>query len=252
MTDETTATRSLVSVVRALAVLDAVAEHPGPVRVADLARQLGVRRPRVHQQLVTLVEAGWMERVPGGAYRLTLRALHVGQAALRQASIGDRLQPLMERLMAEVGEAVSLAVRDGHAAVLVQRVEPNKPLSANYRVGTRLSLDTSASGRVVAAFAEAEERARLGAEGAVLPDADDVAAIRREGFALATDAGADGLDAIAAPLFSDEGPRVIALSVAGPSTRFDARASAPAVIDVAQEMQRLLVGHQEGGEFSDA
>jgi DNA-binding IclR family transcriptional regulator len=241
-------TRALVSVVRALALLDAVAEHPTPVRVADLARRLGVRRPRVHQQLVTLVEAGWMERLPGGAYRLSLRALHVGQAALRQASIGDRLQPVMERLMHEVGEVVSLAVRDGDAAVLVQRVEPNQPLSANYRVGTRLSLDTSASGRAVIAFADEEERARLRAQGTALPDADDIDGIRRAGYALATDAGVDGLDAIAVPLLSDEGPRVIALSVAGPMTRFDARASAPAVMRAAEEMQRLLVGSGTPGE----
>ena len=183
-----------------------------------------------------------MERLPGGTYRLTLRALHVGQAALRQASIGDRLQPVMQGLMHAVGEVVSLAVLEGHEAVLVQRVEPNQPLSANYRVGTRLSLDTSASGRVIAAFADEEERRRLRAEGATLPAADDIEGIRRAGFALATDRGADGLDAIAAPLLSDEGPRVIALSVAGPATRFQARASAEAVLGAAREMQRLLVG----------
>lgn len=233
-------TRALVSVVRALALLDVVSEYPSPVRVADLARRLGMRRPRVHQQLVTLVEAGWMERAPGGAYRLTLRALHVGQAALRQASVDDRLHPLMERLMHETGEVVSLAVREGDAAVLVHRAEPNHPLSANYRVGTRLSLNTSASGRILSAFLDADVRDGLRAAGVTLPD--DIEAIRSERFAFATDGGADGLDAVAVPLFSAAAPHVIALSVVGPMTRFDARAATPIVLGAAQEMQQLLTG----------
>lgn len=233
-------TRALVSVVRALALLDVVSEYQEPVRVADLARRLGIRRPRVHQQLVTLVEAGWMEHAPGGAYRLTLRALHVGQAALRQASIDSRLQPLMERLMQETGEVVSLAVRDGDAAVLVHRVEPDHPLSANYRVGTRLSLNTSASGRILSAFVDGDVRTRLRAAGTTLPD--DIDAIRGDGFALATDGGIDGLDAVAVPLFTSAAPHVIALSVVGPMTRFDARAAAPTVMRTGQDMQQLLVG----------
>lgn len=239
---QTQGTRALVSVVRALALLDVIADSPDPVRVIDLANRLGVRRPRIHQQLVTLVEAGWMERTPDGAYRLTLRALRVGDAALRQAGIGRRLEPLMFRLMTEVGEVVSLAVRDGGSALLVRRVEPNRTLSANYRVGTRLSLATSASGRAIAAFSEGAEADQLRGAGIELPPDDELRQIREHGYALATDGGEDGLDAIACPLFSAGGPRVIALSLAGPSTRFDVRSAAPGLLEAAREMQRLLSG----------
>ncbi|MHB1570231.1 MAG: IclR family transcriptional regulator [Solirubrobacteraceae bacterium] len=235
-------TRSLVSVVRALALLDAIADSPEPVRVIDLARRLGMRRPRIHQQLVTLVDAGWMERASNGAYRLTLRAMRVGEAALQQAGIGERLEPLMYRLMAETGEVVSLAMRDGDAAVLLRRVEPERPLSANYRIGTRLSLATSASGRVIAAFSDETETAHMRAAGADLPAAGDIAEVRRSGFALATNGGADGLDAVAAPLFSAGEARVIAVSLAGPSARFDARAAAPALLRASEDMQLLLAG----------
>jgi len=220
-TKHATGTRALSSVVRALATLDMVGEAVQPVRISDLARQLGTSRARIHQQFATLAEAGWMERLPDGSYCLTLRPVRLAQAALRQAGISKRLTPWLETLSARTHEAVSLAILDGDAACIVQRIEPERPLSANYRLGSRLPLDTSASGRVLAAFVGENELARLNARGIKLPAPAELESVRSSQFAVATDPDGDGVAAVAVPIMVASSTLLHAVSVAGPASRFD-------------------------------
>src|SRR4051794_41366465 len=80
-------TRTLSSATRALALLEALAEHRRPVRPPVLARQLGWGRATLHQHLTTFCIAGWLEQLPDGSYRLTLRASRLGPAPPERASI---------------------------------------------------------------------------------------------------------------------------------------------------------------------
>src|SRR5690349_10089613 len=162
-------TRTLSSATRALALLEALAEHRRPVRPPVLARQLGWGRATLHQHLTTFCSAGWLEQLPDGSYRLTLRASRLGRAALEQASIGDRVLPVMQRLTAESREVSFLSVLDRDAAYIVERVEPDRRVRAHLDDETRWGLDESASGAVLAAFAEPAQFAALEGQGVRLP-----------------------------------------------------------------------------------
>ena len=101
-------TRLIQSTLRCLDVLDALAEYAGPVSISELARRIGAQRGTVHQQLQTLVHAGWARQTAEAKYYLSLRAVHIGKAALAQAGIADRkdhiiagaqMQLIVERLL---------------------------------------------------------------------------------------------------------------------------------------------------------
>src|SRR5215469_4991250 len=105
--------RPLTSALRTLAVLDVLGRSDRPLRLADVASAVKGSRATTYQKLVTLIEAGWVEQDEDGAYRLSLHAAHMGEAALDQASLGERASVVMRELVQEVRETASLAVVSG-------------------------------------------------------------------------------------------------------------------------------------------
>jgi DNA-binding IclR family transcriptional regulator len=209
-----------------------------------------VGRATVHQQLSTLVHAGWVEQVDDGRYRLTLRATRIGHRALEQANLGSRIQSVLEALAADTGEAVSLAVLDESDTLIVQRVESEHVLRADLHVGTRMPLATSASGRVLVAFSSPDRVASLRAAGVQLPPDAVLAEIRENGYAVSVSEFIEGIFAVAAPIFDGAGGLLAALSAAGPSSRFDPHAAVEPVVRAACEINRVLGGRVLDGHAS--
>jgi DNA-binding IclR family transcriptional regulator len=227
-----TKTKPLSSPQKTLALLDAVAGSVAPAQVAELSRLTGIRRAAVHQHLVTLVASGWLERLDDHSYRLTLHAARVGQAALEQAGIGTRLMPALQELMEASDEAVSLAVLDGGSAHIIERAEPGRPVRVDTRNEAHMPLASSASGRILLAFATDFELQGLRRSGVATLDDEEREGIRETGWASSVGEWLDGVHAVAVPLFESAGRCIAALSVAAPAPRFDA-----------ERLARLLMKH---------
>jgi len=236
------AVKPLSSTLKVLQVLDVIASAPTPLRLTQIARALGEARGAVHQRLVTLATAGWVEQTGDGAYRLTLRIVAQGAMAMEQASLGERLATALEDLVATSGETSSIAVLDGAEAVIVRRVESGGMLRADLRVGTRLPLDRTAFGRVLVAHAPAGTVSRLRAAGVPLPAPEVIERVRAEGIAISEGPGPRALSAVAAPIFDLAGNCLCALAASGPYAGFDAARCAAAVRTVASRINARLQG----------
>ena len=221
MTPSEGGVKPLASATKVLALLDVMANRRGAVGPAELAAELNEGRATIYQRLLTLVVAGWVEAVQDGRYRLTLRAARIARAATEQAGLGDRAMRILEALVAKTQETASLAVLEGRAPCIVQRVEPAGILRAELRVGASMSLSGSASGRVLAAFADAPTLDRLRSIGADLPPPEILEDVRRTGLASSSGYMILGIRAAAVPVTDGEGRCVAALSLVGPETRFD-------------------------------
>lgn len=244
-------TQPLGTALKCLALLEAAAEEPRSVRVSQLARRLGLSRAAVHQQLVTLVAAGWMERCDDGSYRLTFRPARIGQAALRQAGIEERLLPLMERLVEEIREAVSLAILDRGTATIVQRLEPGRPLQVDLRAEAQMPIGRSASGKVLLAYATPAQLAELRELGVEIPEPAELAAVRESGYATSSGRWLEGVTGVAAPVFDMNGRCVGALSIAGPDTRLDSEKAVAALLQHVSEVNHLLSGRPAADPATD-
>lgn len=237
-----TGVRPLSSVVKTLAVLEALAGARRSLRLAELSRAMAMARGTTYQRLVTLIRAGWVEQIEDGSFRLTLHATRIGNAALEQASLGDRMVPFLRSLVDEAGETASLAVLDGVDPIIVQRVESSGVLRAELRVGATLSLDHSASGQVLAAFAEPHQRTLFAERGAALPAETVMAAVRATRFAVSTSQRIEGIGAVAAPIFDAAGHCLAALSLVGPLPRFETERMRGPLLAAAERINSFLQG----------
>ena len=215
------AVKVLGSAVKTLSLLELIAEHDAPIRLADLTRILGEGRGTIYQRLMTLVEAGWLEQPEPGTYRLSLHLATIGQAALEQASFGERATSVLRELALDTEETASLAVLSGIQAQIIKRVETHVVVRAEVRVGTLLSLSDSSSGRVLTAFADSDYRGLLKRKGARLASDKLLREVRDLGYAVSSGKDVPGVRSIAVPLFDKKSNCTAALSVVTPEARFD-------------------------------
>jgi DNA-binding IclR family transcriptional regulator len=245
--------RTVGSVDSAARLLMSLADSETSVSLTELSQKLGLGKSSVHAILATLRRHGFVDQDPGGRYGLGLRAFEVGAAAIVQRRVGPHLTPPMERLAHASGEAVSLAVLDGERALIVHRFESTHMLRADLRVGVRMPLHSSASGKVLLAHRSPAEidrlypdeqlpaltAATLSTKSELLAELDVVA---QRGYACNADELVAGVAAVAAPVWS-VGQRVLgALSLAAPSARFEPQRWVGRVIETAREMSEAYEG----------
>lgn len=237
-----TGVRPLSSVLKTLALLDLLGDATRPLRLAELAEASGGSRATTYQKLRTLVEAGWIEQDENGAWRLTLHAARVGEAVLKQAGLGERSSRVLQELVLDVGETASLAMLHGVQAQLVQRAEAEVVVRVERRVGTLLSLDQSASGRVLTAFATPELLALLEKKGAVLATAAVLREVKKKGYAISTGKDVAGVQSAAVPVFDARGICIAALSIVTPVERFAGEKYIRPLRRAAEKLRALIAG----------
>jgi DNA-binding IclR family transcriptional regulator len=214
--------RPLSSALKTLEVLGVIGRAERPLRLVEVAAQVKGSRATTYQRLVTLIAAGWVEQTADATYRLSLRAARMGEAALRQAGLGERATQVMEELVAEVGETACLAVIHGIHAELVKCVESDVVVRVQRTVGTLLSLNQSAAGRILTAFAPDEYRTLLVKKGGALASEAVLREVRRVRHAASTGRDLPGARSVAVPVFDADGACVSALAIVAPVSRFNA------------------------------
>ena len=209
---------------RAAELLVRVVESAEPLAFTALVDASGLPKSTTSRLLAALERHGLLQRDRDGAFRpgavLARYASHTGAADLIALA-----QPVLERLGDKTGETINLAVPSGGAVEQIAQVDSRYLLGATNWVGLRVPLHCSALGKVFLAFGAAtlpdgrlERRTQHTITSrAVL--ADDLDAVRHNGYAVARDELEPGLIAVAAPVRDAGGAVVAAVSISGPSIR---------------------------------
>jgi DNA-binding IclR family transcriptional regulator len=227
-----------------MAVLDVLAASPRGMKLPELATGMQLSRPTAYQRLLTLIEAGWVEQDHEMRYRLSMHACRIAAAALEQANLGARIQPILEMLVHRVKETASLAVLDRGLPCIVSRVESESVLRAEQKIGTTMSLEGSASGRVLTAFADEVTLNRLKETGVPLPSEALLAEARRDGYAVSSGYTHSGVLAIAAPIFDLRGRCTSTISLVMPETRFTLETFREPLLETARTITRMQKGER--------
>lgn len=215
------------SVDHAFRLLALLASSVQALTVSALAEQLGLPRPTIYRLLATLQEHQVVVR-DGTRYRLTLRLLELGKSVLEASKIQELCLPFLEALMHETGETTHFVLLDGSRAGYVAKVDSTHPIRMASRVGWRGPLHATAAGKVLLAWSEPALLSLVCAgglesyTGATVTDpallAEQIAAVRSQGYAVDNGELIEGLVCLAAPVLS--GTRLAgAVSVSGPSSR---------------------------------
>jgi DNA-binding IclR family transcriptional regulator len=219
--------RALVgSVLRAMRLLDLFERGRPELSLAEFARRSGYSKSTTYRLLVTLVEAGWLERSPAGAFRLTIKAFQVGSVLVDSLELRREAGPIMARVAAELDEAVYLVVAAGTRAVCLERIDSEQGVRlTDLYVGGSQPLNLGAGPRALLAFDEDTLLPPLLTEGlsrrtehSLVDPAKlrgDLAETRRRGYSISDEDVTPGIGAIGAPIFGANGLAVAALSFGG-------------------------------------
>ncbi|MFB9949201.1 IclR family transcriptional regulator [Rhizobium puerariae] len=236
--------RPLSTVLKTMAVLDVLAASPRGMKLPEVAAAMELSRPTAYQRLLTLIEAGWVEQDQEMRYRLSMHACRIAASALEQANLGTRVQPVLEMLVHRVKETASLAVLDRGLPCIVSRVESESVLRAEQKIGTTMSLEGSASGRILTAFADELTRSRLRESGEPFASDEILSEARENGYALSSGYTQSGVTAIAAPIFDLQGRCTSTISLVMPETRFDLETFRAPLLEAARTITKMQQGER--------
>lgn len=215
---------------KSLAILDVVTASPGPVSLAEIARQLDMPRQTAHRLTGQLLETGLLQRDPEkDHYLVGHRAIDVGLAALQAGARIAPVDAILRRLVADINETCNLGVMDRSQVLYIHRVECDWPLRMQLAAGSHVSLHATAMGKLFLAWLPKRTRERL-ISGPLerytdntitdMPTLEDqFRLIRSRGYSLNHEENMTGLIGIAVPVPDAAGRPIAALSVHAPVFR---------------------------------
>jgi DNA-binding IclR family transcriptional regulator len=204
-----------------------------PVRVSEAAASLGVARSTAHRLLSTLEHHGFARRDP--ATRTYLPGPVLGELGLATAGL-DLLRATraeLERLCGETRETAHLVVLEGASVLFLDSVETSKALRIGSRTGALMPAHCTSAGKAMLALVTPEELSQLYPGEQRLEQMtprsiatreqleDELAAIRRRGYAVNRDESEVGVSALGAAFRSEHSGRLAGFSVSIPTSRFD-------------------------------
>jgi len=230
------------SVDRAAALLLALGDSAGEAGVTELARRLGLHKSTASRLLATLEKRGLVEQdEENGKYRLGLVVIRLAERTLDLRSIA---MPELDRLARATRETASLGVLDDDALLTVAQADGPNLVAMGDWTGRYVPLHCAASGKVLLASVPEREVMRLVRRGLdqctdrtitrLEPLLEELARVRRRGFATAFGEFEPTMNAIATPVHDARGAVVAAVNVWGPSFRV-AAARVPELVQHARE-----------------
>ena len=218
------------------ALLDALAQAPGPLMLRDLAKAAGMSAAKAHRYLVSFQRLQLVvQDAASTRYDLGPASLKLGLAALERLDAVKLARERAGQLMEQIGHTLALAVWGNHGPTIVHWEESPSAVTVNLRLGDVMPLLSSATGRCFAAYARQdaiapmlkEELARAQRQGRsdVPSNLTEVRAmldeVRRRGSARVMDTLLPGIVGFCVPVFDADGHMAVGMVALGPSGTFD-------------------------------
>jgi DNA-binding IclR family transcriptional regulator len=246
---DSTERRSLTG--RVFRILDAFGEQDRSLSAAELMRRTGLPKSTVHRIIGDLIEFGMLERVAGG-FALGLHLFELGCLVPPHRRLRELALPFMEDLYEATHEVVHLAVLQRGEVLYLVKISGHGRLPLPTRDGARMPVHATGLGKAMLAYSpRAMVRQVLGGPlpaltpyTIVVPDLllKELAEVARTGLAFDHEEAMVGVVCVAAPIFMPGSPFLGAISVTGPSHRFDPGRAASAVRLAAAAITRGLGG----------
>lgn len=241
------------SVAKAFAVLKAFGPDRPELTLAEVAAQTGHDRGTAFRLVHTLVDLGYLRPIPDARrFRLTLKCLELGYAALSADDLPTHARPLLRELVPNLADAGSLGVLEKGEVIYLARVEVGlERHGVVRRPGTRIGAYATALGQAILAWLPREEQVaqlesvpRVKLSDRTLTDVDALLArldeVRARGYAVSDGENAYGLRTVAAPVLDARGAPAAGVSLTIGSDRLSLPEfiglTAPRVCALAEEL----------------
>ncbi|QXI26614.1 IclR family transcriptional regulator [Pseudomonas vanderleydeniana] len=200
----------VAAVDRAFAILAAFEPDRSSLPLAEIARRTGLYKSTILRLMSSLERAGFIRRLADGQYTVGHEPLRLAQIYQASFRLRDSLYPVLEALTEESGETSSFYVLENDIRVVLFRVEPKRAVRFSIHEGDRFPLHAGASGKILRAFGPPADRA--------------LAEVREQFWAASFGERDPDTASISAPVFGVSHEFKGALTLSGPSERFNREA----------------------------
>ncbi len=161
---------SIASISKMLAILDHLAEYPG-TGFTDLYQRVGLPKSSTYQIVQNLISEGLIRCEDDKNLYLGMRLFEYGQAAASLLDVRSVALPILRSLAAQTCLTAHLGIlNDRQQGLFLERIDGGAFTFTHTKVGARISLETSATGRALVAWQNAAQRRDLIAHMRFEPD----------------------------------------------------------------------------------
>jgi DNA-binding IclR family transcriptional regulator len=229
------------SIINALKLLDFFSEDQPEFSLGEIYRKTNMSKPTVYRLLSSLEYCGFLIKVKRSEqdvrYKLGLKLLELGHIVSEQLELRKIALPYMKELRDEINEIVLLGVLDGEQATYIEKLDSSQAVRLYTRIGKSTPLYIGSGPKLLFAYLPEEERNKILDKLILQPLTEntitdkgklikELEQIRKLGFAVSN--GEQNMDTIGIsfPIRDHTGSVAAALTMSGPSSRFNSEREA--------------------------
>lgn len=231
------------SVIHTIRVLEQFENGEG-LSASEISQRVGIPRATTYRILKTLILHQILVQGSDKKYRLTLRLMELGQAALAIPTLQYIVQPFLVSIVETTEETGHFSILDGYHVGYVAKHESPHPFRMLSHVGWRGPLHATASGKIFLAHSN-EDFIRSVCDRGLETYTDrtitdplalkqELQKIRTAKFAVDDEELSEGLMCISVPVLLGQN-RIGALSVSGPKQRIAQKWTNDEIVNVLRE-----------------
>lgn len=241
------------SVEKSIQMLEFLTSADEACSLRDIFTSLGIAKTTVYSILNTLAHCNLVHKTPEGLYMPSLKLTAMGLMARDFTERVFQLRPQLEALRDQTGFTVFFGAYDNGEQIVQDKVDGFSSVTFNSYSGQRKKLNTSGSGKAIAAFLSPNELKKVLDRGlAKLTDNSiyeedaflaHLEEVRQRGYSIDNNEGEIGVRCIGVPVFMYGGQLYGAVSVSALSDQLpldDIPKHAELVLEVARNISKSL------------
>jgi DNA-binding IclR family transcriptional regulator len=209
------------SVLKAVRLLDEVAASRDPLSLGALSARLDLPKSSTLSLCTSLTLTGMLRRFDDGSYHLGTHLVALAHAYLARTDMTHEFERALDALRVLDEDGAVLAIRDGTEVVYVACRNGERPIGVTYRIGMRLPVSCTATGKALISTLNEQEVRQL-FRGKKFPQLTsrscrtvgnllkELQQVRAQGYATDEEETRDGMCCIGVPIIDPDGGRVIA------------------------------------------
>jgi DNA-binding IclR family transcriptional regulator len=207
---------------KGLDILELLVGRPEGLTLKQIAEALGRTPNEIFRMLTYLHRRAYLERHdPGGVYRLSLKLFELSHRFPPTERLLEVAIPAMRQLADQIEQSCHLSVLHEEGILVIGQIESPAKWRFSVKLGATFPLTQTASGRVLLAFLDPDQRelrlkqraAELTAERASKTLSTQLEAIRKRGFEQVTHETLEGVTDLSCPVLAHGNQVLAALTV---------------------------------------
>ena len=246
--------KQIDSVDKALSIVECFSDSAPELSLKQLSEKTGLYKSRILRLCGTLMAHGFLIRKENSLYCLGPKLMMLGKIYERTNSLITIARPILKELASLTGESAKLYVIEGNKRICLVREKGPNPLGYHVEEGESFELYAGAGGKVLLAYAPKEFRDQVLGEETLqrlTPQTivdrsrleEELANIRKQGYALSRGEMFPEVAGMAAPVFNHDNAVCGAVTIAGPIQRFTGdrrREMRDSMLKAAGKLSRLM------------